>query len=90
MQHLELVDELLAHRGEDVAGRHRAVCLHADEELGDVGVADCGWLAVPRDYLGEAKRRSRGRTLVTGHEDVGVQLKVLGEQVAESMVLLLE
>lgn len=40
MQHFQLVDELLTHRGEDVARGHRAVCLYADEELRDVGVTD--------------------------------------------------
>lgn len=40
VKHFKLVDELLAHRGEDVARGYRAVCLHTDEELRHVGVAN--------------------------------------------------
>lgn len=40
MKHFKLIDELLTHRGEDVARGYRAVCLHTDEELGHVGVAN--------------------------------------------------
>jgi hypothetical protein len=40
VEHLELVDELLAHRGEDIARRDGAVGLHADEKLRDVRVGN--------------------------------------------------
>lgn len=40
VKHLKLVDELLAHRSEDIARRDSAVGLHADEELRDVGMGN--------------------------------------------------
>lgn len=40
MQCLELVDKLLADRGEDFSGRNRAIGLYSDEELRNVGVSD--------------------------------------------------
>lgn len=40
MQHLQLVDELLAYGREYVSRRHGTVGLDADEELGDVWMPD--------------------------------------------------
>lgn len=42
MKHLELVDELFTHRGEDIPGRDRSVRLHTNEQVRHVGVSDYG------------------------------------------------
>ncbi len=62
VQHLELVDELLAYRGEDVARGDCAVRLHSDKELWDVGVADFkGILLVfSREAGNSSERRKTG------------------------------
>lgn len=63
VQHLELVDELLAYRGEDVARGDCAVRLHSDKELWNVGVADFkGILLVFHARQGIAASGAKGAT----------------------------
>ena len=40
MEHLQLIDKFFTYCCENIARRYCAICLHADEELGNVGVSD--------------------------------------------------
>jgi hypothetical protein len=59
--------------------------LYSDEELWHVGVRNCVVLAILHlAYLGKKL------TFVTGHQNVWVALEVIGEQIAQSVVFLLQ
>lgn len=97
----ELRDQVLADLGEGVLRGDDAIGLNADEQLGDVGVGDCSKRSASVSYTatfeasgdyckGKMEEMISCLTLVTGHQDVRVVLEVLGNEVANGVILLLD